>query len=594
MTGRPNHVPGPNNHDTRRYHPQRLPSFAGYERLPLLPPPPTYKLPSSVHHRHVAMNGRLWEITSPNSLLDAFCPGLRPTNLNLHVDYFSEENRRYDGHMGPFDPTRNAQLCYPGKEWRALIVSPAAGNPRDSPEYESMLNCWKSDGPPAFDTGSVNNEYIDNLIRMNQETDKRMEALYRTHLDYHSFDSVHIALWSPGTRPSIPTSEYIDTLRRHKRFSLFVDFTTEAQRGIKDKRAFVDFVSRLQQTRFWMPDPEAEVGMADDRYLGVSLNGTEERLARWYLKEGIPCYVAREVPSRERAKIAALEMMIDFAAGTSASSTHWNVNEFDTLAITRGDLLSSNFARTFDPGWTWPVIIPNNDSPDRPTEVVNYEPPPLVTVVVDVDRIPWIKPPPMQKAEQTLPGAPPHEQTRWRKFREEYDPENTFIEISLKRDLDHRYHLMYDRERRWQILFLRSPKAPPGCVSDINVYGQPCPEGVYKDMSKKRRRLRRPAWIYNRMEPRTGDIRREAPIPKPEELPLIRGPIPPAPDNDDDNDDNDDYYPSYDFGTQSAKNDEAVSEQAPKSAIINPAAPVREPEPALSWGIRVPLLSCPL
>ena len=93
-----------------------------------------------------------------------------------------------------------------------------------------------------------------------------------------------------------------------------------------------------------MPDPEAEVGMADDRYLGVWLNGTEERLARWYLKEGIPCYVAREVPSRERAKIAALEMMIDFAAGTSASSTHWNVNEFDTLAITRGDLLSSNFA----------------------------------------------------------------------------------------------------------------------------------------------------------------------------------------------------------------------------------------------------------
>ena len=43
-----------------------------------------------------------------------------------------------------------------------------------------------------------------------------MEALYRTHLDYHSFDSVHIALWSPGTHPSIPTSEYIDTLRCHK------------------------------------------------------------------------------------------------------------------------------------------------------------------------------------------------------------------------------------------------------------------------------------------------------------------------------------------------------------------------------------------
>ena len=110
------------------------------------------------------MNGRLWEITSPNSLLDAFCPGLRPTNLNLHVDYFEEENRRYDGHMGPFDAMRNPQLCVPGKEWRPLIISPAAGNPRDSPEYESILNCWKSDGPSAFDMGSVINRYIDNLI----------------------------------------------------------------------------------------------------------------------------------------------------------------------------------------------------------------------------------------------------------------------------------------------------------------------------------------------------------------------------------------------------------------------------------------------
>ena len=82
------------------------------------------------------------------------------------------------------------------------------------------------------------------------------------------------------------------------------------------------------------------------------------------------------------------------------------------------------------------------------------------------------------------------------------------------------------------------------------------------------------------MEPRTGDIRREAPIPKPEELPLIRGPIPPASGNNKDDDDDDDYYPSYDFGTQSTKNDEAVSKQAPKSTIINPTAPVMEPEPA--------------
>ena len=231
--------------------------------------------------------------------------------------------------------------------------------------------------------------------------------------------------------------------------------------------------------------------------------------------------MAREVPSHERAKIAALDTMIDFAAGTNTSPNYWNMNEYDTLAITKGDLLLSNTTRTFDPRWIWPMIISNDNNLDQPTEVVNYEPPPLTTVVVDTDRISWIKPPPIQKAEQSLPGALPYERKRWRNFKEEYDPENTFHKISPKRDLDHRYHSMFDRERCWQILFLRPPKAPPGCVSDINVYGQPCPEEVYKDMSKKIRRLRRLAWIYNRMEPRTGDIRREAPTPKPEELPLI-------------------------------------------------------------------------
>ena len=70
-----------------------------------------------------------------------------------------------------------------------------------------------------------------------------------------------------------------------------------------NKRAFVDYVSRLQAAPFWMPNPDAQVEMANDRYLGVWLNGTEEQLARWYLKECIPCFVVREVTFPERARL---------------------------------------------------------------------------------------------------------------------------------------------------------------------------------------------------------------------------------------------------------------------------------------------------
>ncbi|EDR00561.1 uncharacterized protein LACBIDRAFT_334083 [Laccaria bicolor S238N-H82] len=289
--------------------------------------------------------------------------------------------------------------------------------------------------------------------------------------------------------------------------------------------------------------------MANDRYVGTWLNGMDERTARWYLKEGIPCFIVREISSRERAKLTALETMIDFAAGSSASSIHWNVNKYDTLAIEQGDLLITDTTRSFDPGWIWPAVRTDNEELKRPKEVVNYEPPPLTTIVVDADRIPWIKPPPVQKAEQSLPGVPSHERKKWRKFVEQHHPENTFLETSPKRNPDYMTYTRFDRERRWQILFLKPLKAPPGCVSDIDIFGQPCPDGTYKDMAQKRKRVGRPAWIYNRMDPKTNDLRKEAPVPRPEDLPLIHGPPLPAPgSNGNDDDDDDWYYPNLDFG----------------------------------------------
>ncbi|EDR05480.1 uncharacterized protein LACBIDRAFT_329791 [Laccaria bicolor S238N-H82] len=174
--------------------------------------------------------------------------------------------------------------------------------------------------------------------------------------------------------------------------------------------------------------------MADNRYVSVWLNGMEERQARWYLKEGIPCFMSREVSS------------------------------------TRGDLILMDTARSFDPSWIWPVILPNDDDQEQPKEVVDYKPPPLTMVVIDTDRIPWIKPPLVQKAEQSLPGTlliyGKHVRNLWSNT-----IENTFYEVSLKKVIDYGTHSMFDRERRWQILFLRSPKAPPGlCHTPQNIF----------------------------------------------------------------------------------------------------------------------------
>ncbi|EDR14505.1 uncharacterized protein LACBIDRAFT_321621 [Laccaria bicolor S238N-H82] len=353
MVGRLGYVPAADGNDTRRYLPRRNPSFAGYEQIPRLPPPPSYYLPPSIHNRYVSAQGRLWRISSPNSFQNPFCPGSRPTNLNLRVSYFEEQHRHYDGHMGPFDPTRNTQLWFPGKEWRALILTPAAVTPRDNPEYEPVTNCWKSDAAPAFDTGRIHPSYIDNLIHLNQQI---------------------------------------------RRFPLVVDWVMEAQQGLKDKRAFVDYVSRLQATPFWMPDANAMSRMADDRYLGVWLNGMDERQVRWYLKEGIPCFIKNKSPVKEPST-------------SHAAAWAWS-----------GTQVQKDKTTTKEPSMI---------------QTIDYGPPPLETVIIVKDRVPWIKPPPVKRAAPSQPGAPPLERKKWIKWVENYQPEGSFREVGAKFVPDH-------------------------------------------------------------------------------------------------------------------------------------------------------------
>ena len=238
-----------------------------------------------------------------------------------------------------------------------------------------------------------------------------------------------------------------------------------------------------------MPDPNAPVEMADDRYLGVWLNGTEEQLARWYLKEGIPCFVVREITFPEHTRLAAPETVIDFAASSSASVLHWSINEYDAMALTRGDMALPNLSFFHNPGWIWSDLMDKIQStttvePEAPQEI-NYEPPPLDTVTISPDQVPWIRPLPVIRAEPSRPGAPPHKCKGWVKYLERpntkgtlQDTKGTLQEVGTKHNFDHYTYSMYDREKRWHIHFLRRPKLPEGCVSNPEVFGQPCPAGT--------------------------------------------------------------------------------------------------------------------
>ena len=156
---------------------------------------------------------------------------------------------------------------------------------------------------------------------------------------------------------------------------------------------------------------------------------------------------------------------------------------------------------------------------------------------------------------------------------ENYDLNGTFREVGTKQIIQHRVHSMYDRERHWHIHFLRPHKAPEGCVSNPDVFGQPCPAGTYLSIGGTHRP--QPQWIYKTMEPRSMDIGRTAPMPKPEDLPLLKRSLPSAPDgNNDDDDSDDDYYPEYPGYVQPDKNSMEITNESSAKVIVTPAASV--------------------
>ena len=189
------------------------------------------------------------------------------------------------------------------------------------------------------------------------------------------------------------------------------------------------------------------------------------------------------------ARLAAPETVIGFAAGSSASVLHWSINEYDAMALTRGDMALPNPSFFHNLGWIWSDLMDKFRStttvePEEPQEI-NYEPPPLDTVSISPDRVPWIRPPPVIRAEPSHSGAPLHERRRWVKYLERPNTEGTLQEVGTKHNLDHYTYSMYDREKCWHIHFLHRPKLPEGCVSNPEVFGQPCPAGTYLNFSGK-------------------------------------------------------------------------------------------------------------
>ncbi|EDR02993.1 uncharacterized protein LACBIDRAFT_331931 [Laccaria bicolor S238N-H82] len=116
------HTPAPNGYDARIYDTTRRKSISGYFELPVVDNTLPLILPpfSRVHSRLVTMSGKTWLIWSPNSRIDAYYPGIRAPGHEVVMEE-DKTKRRFDGHLGRFDPTKSPQHYDPLQPWLPFV-----------------------------------------------------------------------------------------------------------------------------------------------------------------------------------------------------------------------------------------------------------------------------------------------------------------------------------------------------------------------------------------------------------------------------------------------------------------------------------------
>jgi hypothetical protein len=232
--------------------------------------------------------------------------------------------RRYDGHLGRYDPTVSPQLLSERTPWRGFILRQASGFKRQSecPEFALLHQKWRS---TSADEGMIETEWIDALMFRLNYLDAEMSSCSKV-------TDCRADLWE--SRPLYPSVDEIVVLRRIRAFGVAVDCIARIQRGIKDRAAWLIMAGLVLADEVTMDMLRSgSVPPACEDYIGTWINGSDERDAVWAMCKGMPYFVIHELMSRERDVLRAAERSSDFLLGTDVLLLQPAHNGFDHITL---------------------------------------------------------------------------------------------------------------------------------------------------------------------------------------------------------------------------------------------------------------------
>ncbi|KAK7035139.1 hypothetical protein R3P38DRAFT_2518454, partial [Favolaschia claudopus] len=520
-----------------------------------------------VKSRVVKEGTKKWELWSPNSYQTPFLPGLRaggalPSLLPVR------EDRRYDGHVGRHDCLYSPQ--YSGEDiahWPYMRrVESVRVDDFAYVAYEPLMYEWEVDRKDRR-LGRFRPEFIERLSALRRDLDARMLAS---------------GPFRPGSptwarRPQYSTAERITELLGS--WDNAVDLGSAVQRGLREKEGFLTMMhARRCMSKITMEQLRGVAfPMADDRFIGVWINGLPEGASLFLMYLGIPCFIVHSYASEDLTRadvhpdtpirgdfVADSDIVTALLQGPYQCLARRDATKLDDLhrpPTTKPPTLisspeeekcsSSLYLEQMGPlqaTWKRSDFDPNPQAFDllgwREGSAVHTATPPAPLIFVPPtssipaaasgpstvkkdrfahkelqrrsihpSRVDWVVPPPVADRH----GG------KWAKY--EFTELESGRRAFLYRGKDHPVEAKkeyFDRKKGRRI-FMGSYRIPDGVLNE-GVFGVPVPQFPFIVMNGEREVTEFPSyWMYSAKEPKRSDVGKIASDPKVEELPFRDG-----------------------------------------------------------------------
>lgn len=438
------------------------------------------------------------ELWSPNSEQLPYLAGALSPSFSWDIPK-RPEHRRYDGHLGRYDPTISPQMFSERVPWLGLIIRPACGLRKGLPEFMPLHEYWQSS---SQDEGCILPRFISDL-------QSRIWQLLRDVNGCSGLEKVDSVLWAG--RPKKLTLHDIDLLKSLTKYDKAIDETVRVQRQARITAAWLK-MAQIVLDRGMRLAPWTTIPPANDDYIGTWINGpgdhngARSRDVLWLLHHNVPCFIAHTLTPQEQCSIRVQGVCIleSLVLGTDAELLKLKDNQYDLIAY-RGGCQPTKVGPILDPppkqalpvqdrlrsssykqGWRGALCgyqrLPEPQYPDEddvPSSLPlpkyvqkdwEYDASHLDYVEIDPGRVLLLRPPPVSAVAAI--------REKWTRWRIEHTDDGEVMRRSNCSSGGK--YCFYDRALRRELHFGREVPPPLGYLADMKIFGQPVPNVYFE------------------------------------------------------------------------------------------------------------------